>query len=119
MEKIKLFQNYDNGTTHNKKCPIFMGAEDIEGLLYVNERFRGIAWQLKFDTGPELFDNFKEVITDATEDKWDGIVGGILPKNGDLANFDESIKKFYLKYCDKQARDTMLEYLSGLRHPTK
>eukprot|EP00957_Ditylum_brightwellii_P122786 9363251-Ditylum_brightwellii.AAC.1 len=119
MEKIKLFQNYDDGTTLNKKCPIFMDAEGIKGLLYVEERFRGIAWQLKFDTGPKLFNKFEEVITDTTEDKWDGIVGGILPENRDPTKFDKSIKKIYLKYCDKQARDTMLKYLRGLRCPTK
>eukprot|EP00957_Ditylum_brightwellii_P050055 3794319-Ditylum_brightwellii.AAC.1 len=74
VEKIKLFQNYDDGTTCNKKCPIFTSAEGIEGLLYIEERFREIARQLKFDTGPKLFSNFEEVITNTTEDKWDGIV---------------------------------------------
>eukprot|EP00957_Ditylum_brightwellii_P051843 3931665-Ditylum_brightwellii.AAC.1 len=119
IEKIKLFQNYDDGTTHNKKCLIFTDTEGIKGLLYIEERFRGIAWQLTFDTGPELFNNFEEVITNTIEDKWDEITGGILPYNRDPTKFDESIKKFYLKYYDKQARDTMLEYLRGLRPPTK
>eukprot|EP00957_Ditylum_brightwellii_P124835 9515658-Ditylum_brightwellii.AAC.1 len=119
MEKIKLFQNYDDGTTRNKKCPIFTGTGGIKGLLYVKERFREIAWQLKFDTGPELFNNFEEAITNTADDKWDGIIGGILPENRDPTKFDESIEKFYLKYCDKQSRDIMLKYLRGLRQVTK
>eukprot|EP00957_Ditylum_brightwellii_P210081 15364546-Ditylum_brightwellii.AAC.1 len=43
LERIKLSQSYNDGSTRTKKCPIFMGAEGIEGLLYVEERFRGIA----------------------------------------------------------------------------
>eukprot|EP00957_Ditylum_brightwellii_P165140 12573348-Ditylum_brightwellii.AAC.1 len=69
MEKIKLLQNYDDGTTCNKKCLIFTGTEGIERLLCVKERFRGIAWQLTFDTGLELFNKFEEVVTNTAEDK--------------------------------------------------
>eukprot|EP00957_Ditylum_brightwellii_P085015 6464032-Ditylum_brightwellii.AAC.1 len=51
LERIKLTQSYNDGSTRSKKCPIFTGAKGIEGLLYVEERFRGIAQQLNFDTG--------------------------------------------------------------------
>jgi hypothetical protein len=119
LERIKLTQSYDDGSTRTKKCPMFTGAEGIEGLLYVEERFRGIARQLNFDTGAELFNNFEEVITDTAEDKWDGIVSGIQPGDRDPARFDQAMGEFYMKYCNNQARDTMLEYLRGLRCPTK
>eukprot|EP00957_Ditylum_brightwellii_P069937 5310857-Ditylum_brightwellii.AAC.1 len=61
LERIKLAQSYNDGSTCTKKCPIFTGAQGIEGLLYVEERFRGIAQQLNFDTGAKLFNNFEEV----------------------------------------------------------
>eukprot|EP00957_Ditylum_brightwellii_P111601 8512270-Ditylum_brightwellii.AAC.1 len=64
---------YDNGTTKTKKCPVFIGAEGIEGFLYVDEHFRSVAHQLEFTTGAELFDNFEEILTDSAEEKWDTI----------------------------------------------
>eukprot|EP00957_Ditylum_brightwellii_P102873 7839766-Ditylum_brightwellii.AAC.1 len=66
-------QMYDNGTTKTKKCPVFTGAEGIEGLLYVEEHFRSVERQLEFTTGAELFDKFEEILTDSAEEKWDTI----------------------------------------------
>eukprot|EP00957_Ditylum_brightwellii_P024535 1852232-Ditylum_brightwellii.AAC.1 len=60
MEKVKLIQSYDDGITRTKKCPVFSGTEEIERLLYVEERFRSIAKQLTYDDGPSLFNNFEE-----------------------------------------------------------
>eukprot|EP00957_Ditylum_brightwellii_P099261 7561038-Ditylum_brightwellii.AAC.1 len=37
LECAKLIQLYDSRTTKTKKCPVFTGAEGIEGLLYVKE----------------------------------------------------------------------------------
>eukprot|EP00957_Ditylum_brightwellii_P073388 5577231-Ditylum_brightwellii.AAC.1 len=41
LDRVKLAQMCNNGTT--KKCPVFTGAEGIEGLLYVEEHFRSVA----------------------------------------------------------------------------
>eukprot|EP00957_Ditylum_brightwellii_P043255 3277935-Ditylum_brightwellii.AAC.1 len=60
MEKVKLIQLYDDGTTRTKKCPVFSGTEEIEGLLYVEEIFRSVAKYLTCDDGPSLFNNFEE-----------------------------------------------------------
>eukprot|EP00957_Ditylum_brightwellii_P036190 2741733-Ditylum_brightwellii.AAC.1 len=37
VEKVQLVQQYDDGLTKTKKCPMFSGKEGIEGLLYVEE----------------------------------------------------------------------------------
>eukprot|EP00957_Ditylum_brightwellii_P114730 8748579-Ditylum_brightwellii.AAC.1 len=37
LERVNLSQQYNNRTTKTKKCPVFTGAEGIEGLLYVEE----------------------------------------------------------------------------------
>ena len=70
LEKVKLRQSYDDGTSAEKKCPIFSGKEGIEGLLYVEEKFLEIARHLNYDTGVELYDRFEEVLTDTTEEHW-------------------------------------------------
>eukprot|EP00957_Ditylum_brightwellii_P102158 7787635-Ditylum_brightwellii.AAC.2 len=41
MEKVKLIQSYDDGTTKSKKCPIFSGTEGIEGI---RPRKNGRTW---------------------------------------------------------------------------
>eukprot|EP00957_Ditylum_brightwellii_P207517 15353354-Ditylum_brightwellii.AAC.1 len=119
LERVKLSQSYDNGTTKTKKCLVFTGAEGIEGLLYAEERFRSAARQLDFTTGPELFDNFEEVLTDSAEEKWDTIVSNINAATREVDHFDNAIKEFYLKYCGAQAKDTMFQYLNLVRCPTK
>ena len=35
FEKVKLKQNFDNGTTKTKECPVFTGEFGIESLLYI------------------------------------------------------------------------------------
>ena len=71
FEKVKLKQNFDDGTSKTKECPVFTGEFGIESLLYIEEKFRKIASQLKFDTGIELFDAFSEVVSETAEEKWD------------------------------------------------
>eukprot|EP00957_Ditylum_brightwellii_P018009 1356970-Ditylum_brightwellii.AAC.1 len=70
----------------------------MEGLLYVEEHFRSVAWQLNFTEGSELFDNFEEVLTDSAEEKWDTLTSGIDQLSRSADRFDHAIKEFYLKY---------------------
>eukprot|EP00957_Ditylum_brightwellii_P056949 4316602-Ditylum_brightwellii.AAC.1 len=57
---------------------MFTGLEGIEGLIYVVECFRKVTKQLNFDTGPELLDNFEEVVMDNAEEKWVNHVQNII-----------------------------------------
>lgn len=36
-----------------------------------------------------------------------------------MGRFDECIESFYRKYCDAEAKDTMIEYLRNVRRPVK
>ena len=124
MEKVKLKNVVEleggrnpRSLTKEKKCPIFTGKEGIEGLLYVERRFRKVAEYLNWTTGTEKYDGFEEVLADTAKEHWENIVGNIEDANRTVERFDESIRQFYLKYCDEEARDTMFKYLCTLKRP--
>jgi hypothetical protein len=55
-----------------------MGAEEVEGLLFVKELFDPAAQRLSsHNVGDELFDNFEQALSDAAEQHWENVVGGI------------------------------------------
>ena len=58
LETVTLRQDYDDGSHKKKCCIVFTGAEGVEGLLQVKERFDAISETLDFNTGEELFNNF-------------------------------------------------------------
>jgi hypothetical protein len=64
LETVKLRQNYDDGTYRECKAPVFNGDGNIECLFYVEERFHHYADKLGWTTGPEMFDNFEEILQD-------------------------------------------------------
>ena len=58
LETVTLRQDYDNGSHKKKYCILFTGAEGVEGLLQVKERFDTISETLdfnrrKFDSGKQ------------------------------------------------------------------
>ena len=60
LTTVKLKQDFQGGSSKDKKCPVFTGEHGIEALLYVEERFRKIASRtLEWTTGQELFDGFE------------------------------------------------------------
>eukprot|EP00957_Ditylum_brightwellii_P082072 6240998-Ditylum_brightwellii.AAC.1 len=77
LETIKIKQEYNDGSSKTKMCPLFTGEGGIEGLLFVEERFQKIACQLSCNTGAEFFDNLKDALADSTEMKWDNFVSAI------------------------------------------
>eukprot|EP00957_Ditylum_brightwellii_P057469 4357007-Ditylum_brightwellii.AAC.1 len=99
MEYVKLEMNYDDRTKKTRKCQRFLGKEEIEGA--------------------EFFDNWLEVLVDTAEDKWTTQVSGIANIDFMIPRFNAKIKKFYRKYCDAEAKDTVFEYLATLRRLTK
>ena len=116
MEEVKLSELIDD-MKKTKTCPVFDGMDDIEGLLYTEERFRKAARQLQFFTGPELYDNFEELLRETAEEHWTQIVSAV-PNNVRTPNtFDEHMKEFYIKYVDVDARDQMFAYIDMLVKP--
>lgn len=117
LEKVKLTQGYDDGTTRSKRCPQFTGEQGIEGLLYCEHRFRSIARQFTWNEGSELFDNFEDILADNAEEEWDNLTSGIEEADRTVPRFDQTIRSFYLKYSDNEARDTMFKYIRTLTKP--
>eukprot|EP00957_Ditylum_brightwellii_P110160 8402454-Ditylum_brightwellii.AAC.1 len=115
LEKVRLVQQYNDGTTKTKKCPMFGGKEGIKGLLYVKEQFCSVACQLDFTTDVELFNSFKEVLTDTAEEKWENLTSGIAGPDKTGPRFNQEIALFYQTYCDNEARDVMFDYLKTLK----
>jgi hypothetical protein len=120
LEKVKIRQNYDNGTYLEKQLPVFSGAHSIEALLYCEERFRHYATRsFEWDTGPELFDNFEEILVDNALEKWETICAPLDEDERTVARFDQAIQELYLGYVDNNAKDIMIDYLKELRRPIK
>ena len=125
MEKVKLKNSVEVEGGRNaqrivkeKKCPIFTGKEGIEGLLYVAQRYDKAARTIGWTTGPELYDNFEEVLTDTAEDHWENILTDVNDADKTPENFkDVALPAFYRHYCDDDARDTMITYLHALKRP--
>ena len=117
LEKVTLTQRYADGATVKKKCPVFTGKKGIEGLLYVEEKFRKIARQLNYDDGEELFDNWNDCLDDSAEEKWDTLVSGITNAQHTVARFNAEMKNYYRRYVDNEARDTLVDYFRNLKKP--
>eukprot|EP00957_Ditylum_brightwellii_P166924 12705899-Ditylum_brightwellii.AAC.1 len=111
IECMKLEMNYDDGTKKMRKCQRLLGKEGIEGLLFVEDRFQSVATQLNFNQGAEFFDNWLEVLVDTAEEKSIMQVSGIAKVDCTIPRFNAEIKKFYRKYCDAEAKDTVFECL--------
>ena len=117
LERVKLTQSYDDGSTKTKKCPCYSGEHGVESLLYVEERFRTIARQLSFTDGGELFDNFEEVLTDSAEEKWLNLTVGVAEVNRTPARFDQAMEACCQRHVDEFARDSMIKYLPTIKKP--
>ena len=117
LDKVTLMQRYADGATVKKKYQIFTGKEGIEGLLYIEEKFRKISRQLNYDNGEELFDNWDDCLDDSAEEKWDTLVSGIANDQRTVARFNAEMKNYYRRYVDNKARDTLVDYLRNLKKP--
>lgn len=111
LERVKLTQTYNDGTTRTKKCPVFSGKYGIESLLYVSNRFTKISEMLEFNTGEEKFEHWDAVLEATAEQHWDNLTGGIAVADRTVNRFNEEMEKFKLKYCNENARDVMIDYL--------
>lgn len=113
MERVKLVQPMEEGAVRARKCPIFTGAEGVEGLLYVWTRFERAAQYLQYDTGLELFDNWILCLAATAENQWDTLTE-LIPENERTGvRFQQEINAFVLQYCDSNARDTVIDYLGS------
>eukprot|EP00957_Ditylum_brightwellii_P088089 6710460-Ditylum_brightwellii.AAC.1 len=63
----------------------------------------------------ELFNNFKEILIDTAEGKWENLMSGIADTDKTDMRFNMEIALFYHTYCDNEARDIMFDYLKTLK----
>jgi hypothetical protein len=120
LATVKLKQEFQGGSTKDKKCPVFSGEHGVEALLYVEERFRKIsARTLQWTTGAELFDGFEEVLVDTALTNWEDLILPIAEDDKTVAQFEAVLQLLYRKYVSAEARDIQFEYFRTLRKPLK
>jgi hypothetical protein len=118
LETVKLRQNYDDGTHQECKAPVFNGDGNVECLFYVEERFRHYADKLGWTAGPEMFDNFEEILQDTALEKWETRTQNIAQADQTMARFTQAFQECLLEHLDPFAKDHMIKCLKDFCHPT-
>ena len=98
FDTVKLEQNLEDGGKKTYKVPVFVGKYSVEGLLYVEDKFRKACKRLEYTEGDELFDNWEFCLADTAEDKWTNLVAGIADADRTPNRFNEEMTNFY--YCN-------------------
>jgi hypothetical protein len=111
LELMKLRQNHDDGTRHECKTPVFNGEGTIECFFHVEERFRHHAAKLEWTAGPEMFDNFEEVLQDTALEKWETRIANVAPADRRIGRFDQAVEACLLEHVDPFAKDHMIKCL--------
>ena len=111
FETVTLRQDYADGTNKKKYCLVFTGAEGVEGLLQVKERFDAICATLDFNTGDELFTNFAEVLQDSGASRWQNLISDIEVIDRDDVRFNQEYGNLLDRYATNRGRDIMKDYL--------
>jgi hypothetical protein len=114
---VKLKQNYDDGAHREYKTPVFNGEGTVECFFYVEECFRHYAAKMDWTTGPEMFENFEEILKDTALEKWETRTQNIAHAAQTLARFELAIQAFLLEYVDPLAKDYMIKYLKDFGVP--
>jgi hypothetical protein len=61
LTTIKLKEDFEGGSSKDKKCPVFTREHIIKALLYIDERFRKIAsCTLELTTGQNFLKDLKK-----------------------------------------------------------
>ena len=117
LETTKLKQSCDDGTRREHETPVFDGEGAVEHFFCVEERFRHCAAKMDWTTGPEMFENFEEILTDIALEKWETRTQNVAPADQTLARFELAIQEFLLECVDPLAKDHMIKYLKDFRRP--
>ena len=110
MEKVALYQEFQDGRKLKKYSVVFDGTGGPEALLYGEESFRKNAAKLDYEN-IELFENYEETLAGGAEDNWNAVNANDAYPFTNLG-FDAAIRAFYLRYSAIDARDTLFEYLN-------
>jgi hypothetical protein len=111
-ESFETVKIYNEDGKKSKICPVFSGEHGIEGLLYVESRFRTIASRFEFD-GPKYFEGFEEILQGTALTAWEMLADDVVENERNMERFEELLVSYYVDFCDVRARDTMYDYLKN------
>jgi hypothetical protein len=118
LETIKLRQNHNDGTRWECETPVFNGEGTVECFFYVEESFCHHAAKMEWTAGPEMFDNFEEILQDTALEKWETRTQNIAPADQTMGHFTQAVDECLLECVDPLAKDHhMIKHLKDFRHP--
>jgi hypothetical protein len=88
---VRLQQRYAYNVQSKRGVPTMDGVS-IKATLYCIREFQEEAISLNFDTGPELFDNFRRILRGAAKDDWDSVIATI-PARTDVS-FNQALENW-------------------------
>jgi len=117
LETAKLKQSCDDGTRREHEAPVFDGEGAVERFFCVEEHFRHCAAKMDWTTGPEVFENFEEILTDVALEKWETRAQSAAPADQTLARFEPATQELLLERADPLAKDCVIKHLKDFRRP--
>jgi hypothetical protein len=112
---VNLHQSYLGGRIEKHETPATEGSS-IEQILYCVREFLETAQELDYDTGQELFDNFRRILRSTVKDDWD-IVAALSPLPRTPVTFDTALDDWKRALIMPSARQNMVDYLKILMKP--
>jgi hypothetical protein len=88
-----------------------MDGSSIEAVLYCIHEFQETADELDYNTGAELFTNFRRVLRGAAKDDWDSVISNI--PNHTQATFLLALERWRSEMILPTARQTLVDYLKN------
>ena len=113
METVTLRNRTADGTDVKRRCLVFTGDEGVEGLIQTKTRFNSVAHALQLEEGPELFDNFEQVLSDNAETRWQNLVADIADDDRTDVRFEDEYQNLLDSYATNRGRDYMRDYLTS------
>jgi hypothetical protein len=117
LATINLRQNYADGSHRECKTPVFNGEGKVECFFYVEEHFRHYAAKLEWTTGPEMFDNFEEVLQDTASEKWETRMQNVAPANQTMERFNQAVEECLLEHVAPLAKNRMIKHVKEFGCP--
>jgi hypothetical protein len=117
LATIKLRQNHADGLHRERETPVFDGEGTVKCFFYVDKRFCHHAAKLDWTAGPEMFDNFEEVLQDAALVKWETRMQNLAPAHQTMECFNQAVEECLLEQVAPLAKNHMIKSVKEFRRP--
>jgi hypothetical protein len=111
---IRITQTYADGRTVKRDVPAMEGSS-MEAALYCIQEYIKILDELNFDTGDELFNNFRQILQGAAQDDWNLVIANF--PNRTPALFLIALEQWKTEMILPTTRETLVNYLETLTKP--